>query len=209
LSSHAILPTAIGLKMDVKNGDAESSSDSSAVRSDFCLPWPPATRAEQRLRRNREHLQRRRDVGATRSTRRRMRSSAARRRARWTSTSPSPDRSRVRSDKKNAFFVFARAVITVVGRSRLRIVQAERDPSKQLAGQISQNYTFSIVRVNRYTLNTRWKNCFSGWQWNSNIEQYFSFYNIIICYNNIWCATQLCTRTCTSHAIHVVCNIRE
>jgi len=145
LSFYAILPTAIGLKMDVKNGVSESSSDSSEVRSDFCLPWPPATRAEQRLCRNREHLQRRRDLGGTR---RRIGSSTARRRARWTSASPSADRHRVRSDKKNAFFVFARVVVTVVGRSRLRIAQAERDPSKQLAGQISQNYTFFMVRLN-------------------------------------------------------------
>lgn len=130
-----LLPTVIGLKMDVKNGVSESSSDSSTVLSDFCLPWPPATRAEQRFRRNRERLQRRRNVAATR----RMRISTARRRARGTLASPSPDRYRVRSNKKNALFVFARAVVTIVGRLRLRIAQAKRDPSKQLAGQISQN----------------------------------------------------------------------
>lgn len=141
LSFYAMLPTANGPKMDVKNGVGESSSDSStdssAVLSDFCLPWPPATRAEQRLRRNRELPQRLRDISATPLARRRMGSSTVRRRARWTSSSPSPDRHRVRSDKKNAFFVFARAMVTVAGRSRIRIAQAERDPSKQIAGQIS------------------------------------------------------------------------
>jgi len=133
LSFYTILPTAIGLKMDVKNCVSESSSDSSPVLSDFCLPWPPATRAEQRLRRNREHLRRRRNVGATRRMGISTGGSA------WTSTSPSPDRCHVRSNKKNAFFVFARAVVTIVGRLRIRIAQAKRDPSKQFAGQISQN----------------------------------------------------------------------
>jgi len=176
---YEILPTTIGLKMDVKNCINESSSDSSAVLSDFCLPWPPATHAEQRLRRNREHLQRRRDLGATRLTRRRIGSSTARRRARWTSASPSADRRRVRSVKKNAFFVFARAVVTVVGRSRLRITQAERDPSKQLAGQISQNYTFFMVR-----LNIRWIHAWKiAFRVVNEIQTIFQFHSIIIDYN--------------------------
>jgi len=212
LSFYAIFPTAIGLKMDVKNGVSESSSDSStdssAVLSDFCLPWPPATHAEQRFSRNREHLYRRREDGATRLTRRRMGSSTSRRRARWTSASPSADRRRVRSDKKNAFFVFARGVVTVMGRSQNRIEQAKRDPSKQLASQISQNYTFFMVRVN-----IRWIHAGKiTFRVDSEIgiEQYFSFYSFII-YYKLWCATYLkiCTRTCTSHTIHVVCNIRK
>jgi len=151
--------------MDVKNGGSEcssdSSTDSSTVRSDFCLPWPPATRSEQRFLRNREHLQRRRDVGPTSLTHQRMGSNTVRRRARCTSASPSSDHPRVRSDKKNAFFVFLRAVVTVVGSSRLRIAQAERDPSKQLAGHISQNYKF-FHSAFKYTLDTYWKNCMYG-----------------------------------------------
>jgi len=149
--------------MDVKNGVSEcssdSSTDSSTVCSDFCLPWPPATRSEQRWHRNREHQQRRRDAGPTSSTRRRMGSNTLRRRARRTSVSP--DRPRVRSDKKNAFSVFARVVVTVVGCSRLRITQAKRDPSKPLAGQISQGYTFFRSSL-KYTLDTCWKNCMYG-----------------------------------------------
>lgn len=136
----AMLPTARKPAPDVrKNGsDADSSatdsSSSAAACSDFCSPWPPAVRSEQKTLWRRENAVRRA------STRQRTASSAVRRKARWTSSpSPSPDRRRVRSRKKNALFILGRAAVTVVGRSRVTWAQAERDPSKQqsAAGQIS------------------------------------------------------------------------
>lgn len=107
------------------DSSATDSSSSAAVCSDFCLPWPPASRSEQKTLRRRENA-----VHPT-LARRRTASSAVRRKARWTSSaSPSPDRRPVRSREKNALFVLGRAAVTVVGRSRITWAQAERDPSK-------------------------------------------------------------------------------
>ncbi|KAF0759591.1 scavenger receptor class B member 1 isoform X1 [Aphis craccivora] len=151
-------PTARDPPPDVREtgSDADSSaadtSSSTAVCSDFRLPWPPAARSEQKALRRRENAAR------PTSARRRTASSAVRRKARWTSSpSPSPDRRRVRSRKKNALFILGRAAVTVVGRSRITWAQAERDPSKQQSatGQISPvNWVVTLKRLRNDALDS-------------------------------------------------------